>query len=360
MRKVKKIILLCIVLMIITGYFLLRFKLGFLFMLELSKLLKRPVNIEKVDLEFPFSITIKNLVVLEPSSEESDEKFLTVERVKVTPAILPFLKGKVFLYSLTFNHPQLRIVRLSRDKFNFSDIFSPQIKSPNKRIPLLVLKLKIVDGEIIFIDKTVSEPREIYLKDIDFLLSKLIFPLTDVAMDYKLRAETRGGDVQETAEINSSGWLNFKRKDMDVKFSLRNLDYLNIKPYLKEVISGKINQGIINFYTEAVSQNNDLSLKCRLELEKIATGASSFEIFGIPLEKIMEAFKDKDGKIMFDFEIKTKFDKPKIDYGKIGEQLWRKIAEKLVNKSPSLILDKAKEGVEKLITEPLKSIKDKL
>ncbi|MCM8763578.1 MAG: DUF748 domain-containing protein, partial [Candidatus Omnitrophica bacterium] len=289
-----------------------------------------------------------------------------VDVIKIAPAIIPILKGKLFLYSLLIDNPQLKVVRLTKDKFNFFDLITSRINtSSGENISLLVLKFLINKGEVNFIDKTLGEtPFDFLLKDINFSLSKLAFPLTDVATEFILEAKLGREIVENFAEFRSSGWINFTRKDMEAKFGLDNLDYFNVKPYLGEAISGKISQGIINFYADANSSANDLSLKCKIVLDRIIAEETASKIFGVSLDKIVETFKDKEGKISFDFDIKTKFDQPEIDYAKIGEGLWKQITNRLAGKAPQLILekvtDKTKEGLEKVITDPLKAIKDKL
>ncbi|MCM8798580.1 MAG: DUF748 domain-containing protein [Candidatus Omnitrophica bacterium] len=362
----KKIIFLFLILLIVAGYLFLRFKLSSLLAMQLSKSLQRPVSIGSVDLSLPLSFSIKNLVIFDSLTEKKDTKFLSIDRIRFTPALIPFLRGKAVFYSLIIDQPHLKIVRIAGDKFNFSDILSTsEKKRETKVLPLLVLRLKINKGELNFIDKSLGEPPlSIVLRDINLSIKKLILPLTDVVTDYVLKAKLGEAGIEEEGEVNSSGWLNFTRKDMEAKFSLHNLDYLYLKPYLGKVISGKINQGIVNLYADIFSQNNDLNLKCKLELDKLIAEENSSQIFGVSLEKVIETFKDKDGKVIFDFEIKTKFDKPSIDYAKIGEQLWKQIADKLARKAPLFILEKVsettKEGVEELITNPLKEIKKKL
>jgi len=365
MKKGLKIIL-CIVLVLIAGYTFAQFKLRAVLTRELSKNLKRQVYIGKVGLELPLHAYIKNFIIFEPlQAGKPLNKFVQVDKVQVSPSILPFFRGKVLLRAVYLVRPVINIAKLDAGRFNFSDMAAQAAPKTGeseikKQAPVLLLKLRIKDGQINFVDQTIPECAiRLNLKDINFYITKLAFPIARILTRYDLKAKLQEDGLTDMASISSSGWLDFSKKDMQAEFSLNNLGLGYLQPYYKKAVSGKIESGLLNFHSNLVSQSNDLTAKCKLEVEnlKISSGGTSGSaIFGVTTDSLIETLKDSRDKLSLDFELKTKFDQPRIDFAQLGNSVLGKSLEKAVLKTPRFILNIGEKTGEKDVTDALKSL----
>jgi|GEM_PF-3184340 len=344
MKKIK-ILGVIIIFFLLIGFVFIKFKLKYILADKLTESLARPVYIGDIGIRLPLWIYLKNIIIYDYSRDRKElEEFLRIKELRFFPALIPLLKKKIFLYSITVDEPQLNLIRWGEDNFNFSQILKEK-KKKGEALSLLFLKFKINNGKINFIDKIKNT--EISFTDINLSLHNFVLPFTDVTTVYEINAKLC------SSLLNSSGWVNFFRKDMEAKFKLDKLDIYYLKPYLEKIVF-KIKQGFLSAYGDIFSKNNLLTLKCKLELEKITAENDSSQIFGIPLEKLIQVFKDKDEKIAFEFAIETKFDQPSIDYAKIGSILWKNITEKLAGKASQLILENIGEKTKEFISDKLK------
>lgn len=333
---------------------------------ELSRNLKCQVYIGKVGLGLPLHAYVKNLVIFEPLQEgKALSEFVRINEIRISPALLPFLKGKLLLRSIYIIRPEANIVRLDKTRFNFSDLLSikgetAKTEKEKKELPLLILKLRIKDGLINFTDKTVGEvPVKLSLQSFNFSVAKIAFPLTDVATRYDLKAKIRENDLKELSDINSSGWLNITKKNMEAEFSLNGLGLAYLSPYFRKAIAGSIDGGRLNFRSDIVSLDNDLSAKCRLEIEGLKITSSSAMILGVSVDALLASLKDAKGKLELDFELRTKFDQPRLDLSRLISGVLNRTLEKAVLNVPQSILkagEKTTEGGIEDVGKELKNI----
>ncbi|MCX5657332.1 MAG: DUF748 domain-containing protein [Candidatus Omnitrophica bacterium] len=349
MKKAVKIILV-VVLILFVAYNFAQFKLKTLLAQELSKVIKREVFIGKVGIN-PFSgVYLKNLIIFEPGEKTKDLKeFVRVDKIVVSPAILSLLQGKLALNAVSLVRPVINITKTDRGEFNFSD--SPIVsgagaekpKAGNKRLLLLVAGFRIIDGQFNYTDTTVKEnPVEIKLKDINFGLKRFILPATDTPIEFNLKAKAREGNLPGLAQINATGSLNLVRKDMNAKFNLSNLDLTYLEPYYRRAVSGEIKSGTVGFSSDIVSLANSLTAKCKLEIADfkiIPPQDTEATILGVPVVNIVDALKDKDNKLVLDFEIKTNFDRPRINLSELGGEILSKAMTRAIFNSPEIILN---------------------
>ncbi|HEX2227230.1 MAG TPA: AsmA-like C-terminal region-containing protein [Candidatus Binatia bacterium] len=106
--------------------------------------------------------------------------FVKAEELRLGVSLWHLLVGRFVVNSLTFTRPELQIITNEDGLLNLTELTSRKehlLLFPGQRIPgsekknaglsLLITRLKLVDGRIDFIDRSISAPAELQIKKID-------------------------------------------------------------------------------------------------------------------------------------------------------------------------------------------------
>jgi AsmA protein len=124
--------------------------------------LHRDISLGDVEVSLFSGITLKDLVVREPSE---DEPFIAADRVVLRYRLWPLLFMRVVIDEVRLDAPRVRVERLADGRFNFSDLMGPAAGSEERpaalegaadkkgeSIDLLVSEVVLSGGEVIFLD----------------------------------------------------------------------------------------------------------------------------------------------------------------------------------------------------------------
>jgi len=206
-----------------------------------------------------------------------------------------------------------------------------------KQYPPLIFKHIIVkDGQLDFIDRQAgSEGIKITLKDIFFNLTNLYLLPRSVATNFELRARIPWQEGSEEGKIEASGWLNLYKKDIQATLKISDIDGIYLYPYYSQWVDlekARIAQAKLNFSSKIQGVNNDITAACHLELTDIVRTPRSGDEPQEKAEKIADAVLDvfralNNGKIVLDFTIRTKMDRPEFGFDSIREAFENKLAQ---------------------------------
>jgi len=113
---------------------------------QLQEILKRPVRIEWARLAYTGEIKIKGLRVTEPGPETLD--VITADFIYATCRLLPLLRRRVEIDSLSFISPKILLIKRADGYWNISDIFSGHRKTGKKSSLNRISSAQIKDGEV--------------------------------------------------------------------------------------------------------------------------------------------------------------------------------------------------------------------
>jgi len=160
---------------------------------------------------------------------------------------------------------------------------------------LRIDQLVIQNGQINFTDLSSEKTSQVTLEGVQVIAKNVGLPLNrDINTPFSLKAllNTRGRWPVSEGVINSSGWINIKRKDMEVDLDV-------IKP-----------DGDLGLTAKLVSRNNDMQVKGNINLNDLNAviksppeeSLSSFESF------FWGALSSSGLRISTDFAFDTKMD----------------------------------------------------
>jgi hypothetical protein len=305
---------------------------------RLEKSLGRKITIAKAGISFPVTVVLTGVDV---------PGLLTVDKVVVYPAITSLLKGKFVANRIDMAAPYLTYVK-NADAH-------PQGNSG--RPGFICRQLNISYGKFDFIDRTIGQKEhKVSVRDIRAELSVSSagrFPNMD---GFNIEGTIPEHDYSEPCRITAKGWINADRKDAQISLNVIGFESWYIYPYLSRVLKlekTNIEKATMNFTGNIFGLNHNLIADCRIELTDIAFRSLPA---GQPIPReeemallVLDVFHSLDqGKVFLDFTVKTRLDKPEIDYSLIGKVFEEKL-------SSGLKIEKF--NAEKIVVLPQKFLK---
>ena len=316
---------------------------------KLSSALKREVKIGSVKAGLLFGIIIKDIEV---------KDLLKIKQAYTASGALDMLRKKFILSNLELKDVQINIEKplkliappeaLAVVAVLAGQAAAPAVPESNRlgfsgEEPLFsdfrLKRLKIYNATVNFIDKSIPEKEVIITaKDLDVTVENFNFA-NSIAF-FKLDGKIPWADGKEQGKIEVDGWFNPAQRDMQASVKVEGIDGVALYPYYAKWVDlekARIEKAKLNFFSEINGLNNDLTALCRVELSDIVRRpraveeAQDKEKAERIADVVLDAFKTLDqGKIMLEFQVKTKMDKPEFGFSDI-----RNAFESKLNKARS-------------------------
>ncbi len=307
---------------------------------QLENLTHKKVNISYVGLTLPFNLEIRNLEI---------PGLAKIDYASIAPSIPGLLSGNIVLNDLKLIKPQLVYERFAANtaantaadtnNINAQGLplinvntppleVSPQPKPApkgNHYLRLIIKHLTIKDGRIDFFDRTLpGKGIKITFKNINFHLTDLyIYPRSTVT-HFELNARIPWLEGQAEGKIEAKGWVNLFKKDMQATLKVSDIDGVYLYPYYANWVDlekTRIQSAKLSLNSNIKSVDNKLSAECHLELNDIVFKMRQEEQMGKAekiVSEVMGIFKAlNQGKVVFNFTIKTRMTSPEFDFGYI-------------------------------------------
>ncbi|MDD5042190.1 MAG: AsmA family protein [Candidatus Omnitrophica bacterium] len=251
----------------------------------LSEQTRKDVSIGSLE----FSI-FKGFILRDLSISDGDEVLVSVKEVDCVALIWPVFRKRVIIPAITFREPRLSLRRLKDNSFNLQELFSPGGKDAGKKGPeksgfgLLVYKISILKGNLVFRDDTLAEGFAREVKNIQFN-AWLALP-GSIKVDF--RGELAGSPL---SSLYISGEYRISRQQVSALISVNNLAIREIEPYFRGfgleitggAISGRAKIGVKErqAHVESVLKVSGLSLskdKVDISMDLGLTGKADYDL----------------------------------------------------------------------------------
>lgn len=324
-----KIVVVCLFVFVIlfsAAHIFLNLKGKSLLKKKLQQTLNRKVNIGRLSTSFPLNMRIKDINV---------EGFCKMKEVFLVPGAYDIFNQVFRLSLIKITAPEIALEKTSTGLStclitkSASQPPKPQAKvvpARKRRQPLrlAVDRLLIADGVFNFTDSQTAKEKitvsaqNLNLEMENFILGKLVSQITS----FSLQADLPWREDHENGKVNIEGWLNLKKKDMQAKISIEDIDGIAFYPYYEEWVdleNARIKKAKLNFSADVNSLNNDMAVHYRLELTDIVFRPRSPNEEEHKAERIAHAvigiFKNlNQGKLVLEQTFKTKMDSPEFGF----------------------------------------------
>jgi len=254
------------------------------------------------------------------------------DSIYITPDIFGLLCGKLSFNNLKFIRPELTFIRtppviVEGVKPNAEIILAEPLKpvepqTPNS-LPIGFKHFKIKDGTLIFIDQIMtSKSIKIVIKDLNCSLNNFYLYHRPVVTKFTINGNIPWRDGEEQGKVKLDGWINYAKKDMRATLSIKDIDAIYLYPYYStwvDLDKARIEKARLNFASEIIGINNDVSANCHMELvdmvRKPLEVGESEEKASLITNKVLDMFKAVDqGRVELNFSVKTKMNNPQFGF----------------------------------------------
>lgn len=344
-------LIIAFLLVAIAGFLFVLFKGKALVTRELAKILKSEVKVSAVRLSPALTLEIRDLDI---------PQFAKVERVTVSPVLAGFARGRIILGKVGLTRPRVSLSRGPDVSFNLPQGIQEKLQEKSKApAPVLISGLAVKDGEVVFSDEGKSPPFSFKVRNINVDIGNKILSFNPILTRIAAEAEIVGKEDAPAAVVSAAGWVNFLKKDMKAALELSNLDAVYFLPLYANLVSSKLQNGIVSFKSDLVAKNNDLVANCRLNIKDLVFAKPKDE--SAPnltfLDIVTGGLKTENKEVVVDFVIKTKLDNPKVDLVKLSGSVIAKALGEQIIQHPEETIENFKsigKDFEKLGKEMLK------
>jgi hypothetical protein len=344
---------------------------------KLEDALNKKVKIGYLGLKMPLALEIKDLEI---------DELVNIDYVYISPHLFGLLSGKIILNKIMVLRPEVNwAVGLPTDitlEKQSEDIEIDEALAQTRAIlgsprsgfkhpPKIIIKyLRIEDGTVNFTDQAVSESGvKITLNEILLdVNNSYLFPKSAVT-NFQLTAKIPWQEDSGAGIVYTSGWVNLYRKEMQARLEIEGIDGLSLYPYYSKWVdleNSRIEEAKLNFFSDIQGINNEVVAQCRLELTDIKFRPRPPDQPEHKAEKIATAVLGifralNQGRIVLNFTIKTKMDKPEFDFGNISQAVEETISSaissgKIKIENVAILPAKFFESMTKGTTEATKAI----
>lgn len=332
---VKKIIFIFVILIITLtlAYFAASLALKPVLLKQLNKAVNRRVEVKVVSLSFPLNLKFEEVRIFNKGGSGND-LLLSAEDVRIGVNPFSLFGPRVLLSHIILTKPELKIEKNSEGDLNVDDFLAPaQEPKAKKAKTLLILKAEIKKGQIQFLDKTVlPQPLTSKIDHLNLRLAKVSFPPTTAKTNFRLSFDLINLANQIKGTFHTQGWINMVKKDMLADLEIKNFDLIYFKPYYKSGFS-YLESGVLDFSSDLDSKDNNLMAICRLEARYLSFGEPSqaaSKLLDVSVRDLVEYLKDSQGKIVMNFTLRGKMDKPQELISQAADVVIKSTLQKLV------------------------------
>jgi AsmA protein len=275
--------------------------------------LHRKIDLGTIEVSLFSGIEIHGLTIYE---QDGSEIFVSTDLVRLRYQLLPLLAMKVVIDEIRLEKPSIRIVRFKDELFNFSDLMAaaenetkqsestatqkPSDTQDGAPISLLVSNILVQDGKLIFLDHVLNNK-----VPYRYEVSSLQIAARGVSLSGKvplsLQCQLNG------SHLTLDGHVNLQPLGGDFKVELQDLDVVAFRPYLQNILPGKLGGLKLNLKSTVSGTPEEISLKGTLSLKE--------------LDLILDAMPDaplKNARLDANYNLRFTLDQERLQLQQLG------------------------------------------
>ncbi|MFH1772274.1 MAG: DUF748 domain-containing protein [Candidatus Omnitrophota bacterium] len=242
------------------------------------------------------------------------------------------------------------------------------LQKPEDVFSLRIRHLKLSNGVIEITDKTQGKILAYSLKDLKGEVKEFSYP--DFGRFFlQFQSSLSAHNLVIEDALSGGGWINYPKKDMDVKVNLQNIGSRLIKEYLPQNWQPDklgIEEAYLSLLLKLNSKNNDLAVEGQVTLEEIKFVEQAEDPSKVRLVKTVLSLlkRDKD-KSALEFQFNTKMDNPVFDFSVLKASFSQnasfgidKIVIHTADKAIQSVVDKVKDTKELTVDNVVDAIKE--
>ncbi|WP_305041433.1 AsmA family protein [Geoalkalibacter sp.] len=237
-----------------------------------EKALGREVLLGDIEARFFSGIVLHDLSIKEKAGEDL---FVSADQVVLRYQFWPLLFLQVVVDEVRLEQPRIRVVRLADGSFNFSDLLKdkeygaagaapvePESSATAPPINLTVAKVRLVGGELLFIDQQMNPQAPLR-----YQISQLQVAADDIALDKAFPFEL-ACRINE-APLSLAGQVDLQRQSGQARINLKDFDAVAFLPYFREQLPGRLGSLKVDLDVQAEGSADAVLSKGKISLRDL-------------------------------------------------------------------------------------------
>ncbi len=241
---------------------------------------------------------------------------LRANRVVVAPDLLGLLSAKIRIHRFAIEDGYVSMLRTRDGRLRVAPRLteaSQQTGKSKPQTPVAIGAIELRGCVVELFDASVRQPpHKLRLENVQATIESLQVPDFAGRTGIGLEGVVKG--AQHNGTLSVHGWVEIATKDSEVSSKLRGVDLIAFQPYLIKAAETGVRRGTLDLDLNSTVRKNKLRAPGRLTLAnlELETGGGAFGTFmGLPRQGVVNALKDRGGKISLQFTLEGDLDDPK-------------------------------------------------
>jgi len=304
-----------LVVLFVGGYLFLSFHAVKLIQTQLQKVTGPGLTVTEIRIR-PTYLSARGIRYEEPDSKR---RILDVEEMRIYPDLFSFLKGPFEIRKWVVVQPSLYFYRSREGTFvgpwpgarKEGEAKAGSEGKEGADIHLKIGRLRIQKGSVDFEDQKVGEPpAQIGLRDLDFEIQQIEYPLQSGHSPIELKAKMKGRTKE--GSVDAKGWIDLKTTDMETELKIRDVEVRTFEPYYRKGVTAEIQTGTVDMETKIAVKRRMIDAPGQLELVDLRLNERG-TVFFVPARTLVPLLKDKGNRIKVRFRVNGNMDDPQFN-----------------------------------------------
>jgi hypothetical protein len=254
---------------------------------------------------------------------DSKQRFLQIEEIRVYPSLLSLLKKSLHIKELTILQPSFFFYRsregrmvgpwvTTKKEREGGEVSEEKEKKSGEPIQVQIDRIRIQKGSIDFEDGKAGEPpAQIKLRDMDFEIRNIGYPVTSVHSPVRLKAKMDGKGQEGSIDIE--GWIDAKNMDMETSLKIRKIEVKTFEPYYRKRVTAEIESGYLDMDSKIAVREGRIDAPGELDLIDLRVKEGGGMVLWIPAETLVSLLEKKGHQIKVKFYVKGNMENPQFN-----------------------------------------------
>ena len=250
----------------------------------------------------------------------SKQRFLQVKEIRVYPSLLSLLKKSLYIREVTLIQPSFFIYRSREEGVagpwvtiekgrEGKEVPEEEKKKEKEPLQVRINRIRIQKGSIDFDDGKVTPPAHIKLRELDFEIKDIRYPLTSLHSPIALKGKMEG--TTQEGRLDAKGWIDLKTMDLETSLKIREIEIKTFEPYYRKRVSAEIESGHMDLDSKVTVQEKRIDAPGELDIVNFHIKGGGGTVFWIPAEMLIPLLEKKRNEVKAPFHVKGNLANPK-------------------------------------------------
>jgi len=250
----------------------------------------------------------------------SKQRFLQVKEIRVYPSLLSLLKKSLYIREVTLIQPSFFFYRSREEGVagpwvtiekgrEGKEVPEEEKKKEKEPLQVRINRIRIQKGSIDFDDGKVTPPAHIKLRELDFEIEDIRYPLASSHCPIALKGKMEG--TTQEGRLDAKGWIDLKTMDLETSLKIREIEIKTFEPYYRKRVSAEIESGHMDLDSKVTVQEKRIDAPGELDIVNFHIKGGGGTVFWIPAEMLIPLLEKKKNEVKVPFHVKGNLANPK-------------------------------------------------